>query len=37
MAAGHIHWGGRFADIVGVEPDGTRSIDYARFHEVISD
>ena len=35
--AEHIHWGGRFADIVGVEPDGTRSIDYARFHEVISD
>lgn len=29
-----IVWGGRLADIIGSDPDGTRTIDYARFHEV---
>jgi inward rectifier potassium channel len=26
----------RFADILTVEPDGTRVIDYTRFHEIVS-
>jgi len=30
-----MRWGGRFADIVGMDPDGVRTIDYARFHDVI--
>jgi inward rectifier potassium channel len=32
-----IHWNARFADIITVEGDGGRTIDYARFHEVVSD
>jgi inward rectifier potassium channel len=30
-----IVWGARYADVIGVEPDGTRIIDYRHFHEVI--
>ena len=29
--------GARFADILGVDGDGTRTIDYARFHMVEAD
>jgi len=29
-----IVWNARFADILSTEPDGTRVIDYRRFHEV---
>ena len=29
-----IRWGARFVDIITVEPDGTRVIDYDRFHDV---
>jgi inward rectifier potassium channel len=28
-------WDQRFADIVGVNPDGSRYVDYARFHHVV--
>jgi inward rectifier potassium channel len=30
-----IVWGGRFADIIGLDDDGRRVIDYARFHDVL--
>jgi inward rectifier potassium channel len=30
-----IVWGARFADVLTIHPDGTREIDYYRFHEVI--
>ena len=30
-----IEFGAQFADVLSVEPDGTRVIDYARFHEVV--
>ena len=29
-----IRWNARFEDIIGVLPDGIRTIDYRRFHEV---
>ena len=29
-----IRWNARFADIIGALPDGVRTIDYRRFHEV---
>jgi inward rectifier potassium channel len=29
-----IHWDARFADIVGMDPDGARTLDYTRFHQV---
>ena len=32
-----IHWNARFADIITVDEDGGRTIDYGRFHEVVSD
>jgi len=32
--ADHIRWNARFVDIVSVDPDGGRTIDYSRFHEV---
>jgi inward rectifier potassium channel len=31
-----IRWDSRFVDIVATEADGTRSIDYRRFHEIES-
>lgn len=30
-----IVWGAHFADVLTVEPDGTRVIDYGRFHDVV--
>ena len=33
-SGGDIVWGGRLVDIIGSDPDGTRTIDYDRFHEV---
>jgi len=33
--AGDIVWGPRFVDIIGRDEDGVRTIDYARFHEVM--
>lgn len=33
--AGDIRWGMRFDDIVTSQPDGWRTIDYLRFHEVV--
>ena len=30
-----IVWNARFADVISVDPDGTREIDYTKFHEVI--
>lgn len=35
--ADEIAWNARMIDIVGTAPDGTRTIDYARFHDVESD
>lgn len=35
--AGEIIWDARFVDIVGTDPDGVRTIDYARFHDVIDE
>ena len=29
-----IVYGARFVDIVGAAPDGTRTIDFSRFHDV---
>lgn len=29
-----IVWNARYADVLTIEPDGTRSIDYAAFHDV---
>ncbi|QJD30418.1 chromate efflux transporter [Methylococcus geothermalis] len=34
--AADIRWGGKFVDILSIAPDGERSIDYSRFHEVES-
>ena len=34
-AAGDIHWGARFADIIDMTPDGWRTIDYRHFHDVV--
>lgn len=31
---GDIIYNARFADVLTIEPDGTRIIDYGRFHEV---
>ena len=31
---GDIRWNAHFEDIIGVLPDGVRTIDYRRFHEV---
>lgn len=28
-------WDQRFADIIGTNPDGTRFVDYARFHDLV--
>ena len=33
--ASDIVWNARLSDIVGIDPDGTRTIDYARFHDVL--
>ena len=33
--AGDILWGPRFVDIIGRAEDGVRTIDYARFHDVM--
>ena len=33
-AADDILWGKRFADIIKAHPDGRRTIDFARFHDV---
>ncbi len=30
-------WGARFADVISVDPDGTRVIDYAKFHEIMEE
>jgi inward rectifier potassium channel len=30
-------WGARFSDIISVEPDGTRVIDYSKFHDVVEE
>ena len=30
-----IVYNARFADIISSDPDGTRQIDYTKFHEVI--
>ena len=35
--ASEIVWDARFTDIVGTDPDGVRTIDYARFHDVHSE
>jgi inward rectifier potassium channel len=35
--ARNIHWHAHFADIITTGEDGTRTIDYARFHEVVPD
>jgi inward rectifier potassium channel len=32
-----IVWGGRFADVLTVATDGTRHVDYGRFHDVVVD
>ncbi len=32
---GEVVWGARFADVITVEADGTRVIDYRRFHDVV--
>ncbi|MEO5598362.1 MAG: ion channel [Novosphingobium sp.] len=32
--AEHFAWNSRFVDIVGTDSDGTRTIDYSRFHDV---
>ncbi len=29
-----IAYNARFADVLTIEPDGTRIVDYARFHEI---
>lgn len=34
---GDVHRESRFADIITAAPDGTRTIDYSRFHEVLAD
>ncbi|WP_449416770.1 ion channel [Phormidium nigroviride] len=34
--AGEILWNVRFVDILSKSPDGSRAIDYTRFHDVIS-
>jgi inward rectifier potassium channel len=31
---GDIRWNARFVDILGQEEDGTRTIDYGRFHDI---
>src|SRR5580658_977051 len=36
-SAREILMGYRFADILSVEPDGRRSVDYTRFHDVVVD
>ena len=33
-AANDVRRGGRFADILGMDADGVRTVDYTRFHEV---
>jgi inward rectifier potassium channel len=32
-----IVWGARFSDIISVESDGTRVIDYAKFHDLVEE
>jgi inward rectifier potassium channel len=32
-----IVWNARFADVLTVLEDGTRQVDYQRFHEVVRD
>ena len=34
-ASGEITWNKRFADILSIEPDGQRVVDYTRFHDVV--
>jgi len=34
---GDVSRDARFVDIVTTAPDGTRTIDYSRFHEVVTD
>jgi inward rectifier potassium channel len=35
--AGDLVWGARFVDILSRTPDGRLRIDYARFHDLVSD
>jgi len=35
--AGHILWGRRFVDILSVDAEGRRVIDYSRFHDLVED
>ncbi len=32
-----IVWGGRYADVLAMLPDGRRRVDYARFHDIVRD
>jgi inward rectifier potassium channel len=32
---GDVVWDARFADVIGTLPDGTRAIDYRKFHDVV--
>jgi inward rectifier potassium channel len=34
-AMSDIVWGARFADVVSSRPDGTREVDYTRFHDLV--
>ncbi len=31
---GELRWNHRFRDVIRLAPDGSREIDYARFHET---
>ena len=33
---GDIVWNARFADVITSDPDGTRKIDYTKFHETVA-
>jgi len=37
FALGDVVWGARFADVISVDPDGTRVIDYGPFHEIVAE
>jgi inward rectifier potassium channel len=36
-ASSDIRWHAKFVDIIGTLPDGTRTIDYRRFHEISAE
>lgn len=36
-AASDIRWNAKFADIIGQLPNGTRTIDYRRFHDAVDE